>query len=73
MDNSGEVSSDGGFSESDYATTDDYEETTYDYELAEELEDVTEEELLEDLDNIAVDDTVTLELGEDMVGNLRQL
>ena len=50
----------------DYGTTNDYEETTYDYELEEPaaLEEETEEEVLEDLDNIAVDNTVTLELGE---------
>ena len=53
----------------DYATTNDYEETTYDYELEEPaaLEEETEEEVLEDLDNIAVDSTVTLELGEPTV------
>ena len=46
----------------------DYEETTYDYDLAEEplaLED--EQDDLEDLDDIAVDATVTLELGEGTV------
>ena len=52
----------------DFASDYDYEETTYDYDLAEEplaLED--EQDDLEDLDDIAVDATVTLELGEGTV------